>query len=163
MINLRSILPGDEEFLFSVYSCTRMDEMALLDWGAAQKESFLRMQFNSQYQFYTEHYPGAQYQVILLDGQPAGRLYIHRREMEIRIMDITLLPEFRKQGIGSNLLNEILEEAANNNLAVTIHVERFNPALHLYVRLGFHLAEDKGVYYFMKWLPILKEQNEYIG
>jgi GNAT superfamily N-acetyltransferase len=140
-----------------------MDEMALVDWNASQKETFLRMQFNSQYQYYIEHYPGAQYQVILLTGRPVGRLYIHRRKDEIRIMDITLLPEFRKQGIGSILLNGILEEAAKDHLAVTIHVERFNPALHLYERLGFHLAEDKGVYYFMKWSPEMRNEHAYIG
>jgi hypothetical protein len=44
-------------------------------------------------------------------------------------------------------------------LPATIHVERFNPALHLYERLGFRLAEDKGVYYFMKWLPASLEQQ----
>jgi hypothetical protein len=27
-----------------------------------------------------------------------------------------------------------------------VHVERFNPALRLYERLGFRVAEDKGVY-----------------
>lgn len=163
MVNLRPILSGDEEFLFSVYSSTRMDEMALVDWNEAQKESFLRSQFNSQDKYYKENYPGALYQLILLDGQPVGRLYIHKRIDEIRIMDIALLPTFRKQGIGSALIHEILEDAANNHLAVTIHVERFNPALHLYERLGFHLAEDKGVYYFLKWSPKVKEQYDYVG
>ena len=163
MVHLRPVSSDDEDFLFSVYSSTRIDEMALVDWSALQKETFLRMQFNSQYQYYKENYPGAQYQVILLDDQPVGRLYLHKRDDEIRIMDITLLPEFREQGIGSTLLNEILEEAANNHLAVTIHVERFNPALHLYERLGFHLAEDKGVYYFMKWWPEMREEHVPIG
>jgi hypothetical protein len=32
---------------------------------------------------------------------------------------------------------------------VTIHVERMNPALRLYERLGFALAEDRGVYLFL--------------
>ena len=78
-------------------------------------------------------------------------------------MDISLLPEHRGQGIGSTLLTKILSDAANNNLQVTIHVERFNPALRFYERLGFRLAEDKGVYYFMKWSPTWKEQHEIIG
>ena len=32
-----------------------------------------------------------------------------------------------------------------------IHVERFNPALRLYERLGFHPIADRGVYLFMEW------------
>jgi hypothetical protein len=33
-----------------------------------------------------------------------------------------------------------------------IHVERFNPALRLYQRLGFRQIEDRGIYYFLEWL-----------
>ena len=163
MITLRAVRPEDQEFLFVVYASTRADEMRLVDWDAAQKESFVRMQFDAQSQFYTQNYPGAHYQVVLLDNQPAGRLYVHRRNDEIRIMDITLLPEFRRRGIGSNLLNQIMEEGRKHNLPVTIHVERFNPALHLYARLGFCLAEDKGVYYFLKWSPAMTEHYENTG
>ena len=70
-ISLRPALPGDEEFLFSVYASTGADEMALVDWNKTQKESFLRMQFNSQDQFYKANYPSAEYQLILLSGHPA--------------------------------------------------------------------------------------------
>lgn len=162
-ISLRPVRPGDEKFLFSVYAGTRAEELEPVDWNPAQKDAFLRMQFRAQTQYYSENYLGAVYQLILLNGQPIGRLYIHRRTDEIRIMDIALLPAYRKQGIGSRLLNEILQDAARHNLPVTIHVERFNPALHLYERLGFHLSEDRGVYYFMKWSPAQEETHENIG
>ena len=160
--NLRPVLPGDEEFLFSVYASTRTEEMDLVDWTTAQKEAFLRMQFRAQDQFYRENYLDAEYLIILKDDQPIGRLYLHRRAEEIRVMDIALLPPYRQMGIGSLLMNQILDEAARNNLPVTIHVERFNPALSLYQRLGFRLAEDRGVYYFMRWLPAIKERNEIV-
>ena len=153
IITLRPALPEDQEFLFQVYASTRANEMARVDWDDDQKERFMRMQFDAQDTYYRENYPGYEFQVILVDGQPAGRLYLHRRPAEIRIMDIALLPEFRRQGTGTKLLREILAEGERNKWAVTIHVERFNPALRLYARLGFHLAEDKGVYCFLKWTP----------
>lgn len=131
--------------------------MALVNWSAEQKEAFLRSQFAAQDQFYRENYPGAVFQIILLDESQAGRLYMHRRADEIRIMDITLLPEFRGRGIGTQLLRQVLDEGRAENLPVTIHVERFNPALRWYERLGFRLAEDKGVYYFLKWSPPEKD------
>src|SRR5690349_3210820 len=140
-----------------------MEEMDLVDWTTAQKEAFLRMQFRAQDQFYRENYLDAEYLIILKDDQPIGRLYTHRRAEEIRVMDIALLPAYRQMGIGSLLMNQILDEAARNNLPVTIHVERFNPALHLYERLGFRLAEDRGVYFFLRWLPTMKEQHETVG
>jgi ribosomal protein S18 acetylase RimI-like enzyme len=159
-ISLRPALPGDDEFLFSVYASTRAEEMELVNWTTTQKEAFLRLQFRAQDLFYRENYAGAEYWVIQQDDQPAGRLYVQRREDEIRIMDISLLPEFRRRGIGSSLLNQVLGEAAKSNLPVTIHVERFNPALDLYKRLGFRVQEDKGIYLFMKWLPVMREKHE---
>lgn len=139
--------------------------MALVDWTEEQIAAFLRMQFQAQSRFYVENYPGAEFQLILLDGQPVGRLYVHRRQDEIRIIDITILPEHRGQGIGSSLLNQILAEAANEHLPVTIHVERFNPAMRLYERLGFCFAEERGVYFLMKWspVPVELEQHDYAG
>jgi GNAT superfamily N-acetyltransferase len=140
-----------------------MEEMDLVDWNAAQKEVFLRMQFRAQDRFYRENYPGVEYSIILKDDQPVGRLYVRRQREDIHLMDIALLPPHRQMGIGSFLINQILDEAARNNLPVTIYVERFNPALHLYQRLGFRLVKDDGVYYFMKWLPMWKQQHETIG
>ena len=153
IITLHPALPEDQEFLFQVYASTRAAEMARVDWDEVQKERFMRMQFDAQDTYYRENYPGYEFQIILVDGQPAGRLYLHRRPAEIRIMDIALLPEFRRRGTGTKLLREILAEGEQNKWTVTIHVERFNPALRLYERLGFHLAEDKGVYWFLKWAP----------
>ncbi len=153
--SLRPAQSRHEEFLFSVSASTRAAEMDLVDWNTTQKEAFLRMQFRSQDQYYKENYPSAEYQIIMVDGHRAGRLYVHKREEEIRIIDISLLPEYRGQGVGSHDLNQILEEAKKNNLSVTIHVESFNPVLHLYERLGFCLVEDKGIYYFMKWSPVM--------
>jgi len=159
-IALCPVSPGDEEFLFSVYASTRMEEMDSADWSTAQKDFFLRMQFRAQSHAYAENYPGAELQLIVLDGLPIGRLYVHRRRDEIRVMDISLLPQYRGQGIGTQLLKGILEDGAESNRPVTIHVEQFNPALHLYERLGFRQVSDLGAYSFMKWLPAILEKDE---
>lgn len=160
---LRPTNSSDEDFLFKVYASTRADEMARVDWDDAQKDAFLRMQFNAQHQYYVENYIGAEFSVILQNDQPVGRLYIHRRKNEIRIMDIALLPEYRKQGIGSALLQDILQQGKEVQLPVTIHVERFNPALHLYERLGFRQKEDKGVYWLMEWIPNHTQEQGHAG
>ena len=120
-----------------------------MPWDDAQKEAFLRSQFEAQDAWWREHYADASFDVVLVDGEPAGRLYVHRGETEIRIVDIALLPEYRGGGIGTRLLDELLAEADSAGKSVTIHVERMNPALRLYERLGFGLAEDKGVHLFL--------------
>jgi ribosomal protein S18 acetylase RimI-like enzyme len=133
-----------------VYASTRTEELAVAPWDDAAKEAFLRMQFSAQDRWYHDQMPDASYQVVLVDGEPAGRLYVERRGDEIRIVDISLLPEHRGKGLGTALLRELLAEADAAGKRITIHVERFNPALRLYERLGFAQIEDKGVYLLLE-------------
>jgi ribosomal protein S18 acetylase RimI-like enzyme len=144
----------DRDFLYRVYAGTRLEELELAtDWSAEQKEQFLRQQFAAQDAYYRENYPGAEWSVVLRHGEPAGRLYIHRRPAEIRLMEIALLPEHRGGGLGTALLEELMAEARATGRPLTIHVEVYNPALRLYERLGFRKQEDKGVYWLMEWIP----------
>jgi ribosomal protein S18 acetylase RimI-like enzyme len=151
MISLRPITPADEDFLARVYASSRADELAITGWTEQFKADFCRTQFNAQSAYYTANYPEASFQIIEQDGWPIGRLYVDRWEKEIRIVDVTVLPEFRGSGIGTNLLRELQDEARTAGKSITIHVERFNRALALYRRLGFQQIADKGVYLLMGW------------
>ena len=136
-----------------MYASTRAEELAVVPWDDAQKDAFLRSQFAAQDAWWRENYADASFDVVVVDGEPAGRLYVHRGPSEIRIVDIALLPEHRGKGIGTALLSDLLSEADAAGKSVTIHVERLNPALRLYERLGFSVAEDKGVYLFLERPP----------
>lgn len=149
-VRLRPVESGDRDFLLRLYSSTREDELRLVDWPLNQRAAFLEQQFTAQDLHYRERYEGATLDVVEIDGQPAGRLYVARWPSEVRIMDIALLPEFRGRGIGGALLRELLAEGERAGRAVSIHVERQNPALRLYARLGFELREDKGVYLLLE-------------
>jgi ribosomal protein S18 acetylase RimI-like enzyme len=148
---LRAATPEDEQFLRAVYAGTRAEELARVPWSDEQKRAFTDMQFAAQDADYRRHYPTAQYSIIEVQGVPVGRLYVDRCEKVIRIIEIALLPEHRRAGIGTKLLRELQDEARTAGKALTIHVEKFNPALRLYQRLGFQQIEDKGVYLFLEW------------
>ena len=97
---------------------------------------------------------GAGVLVLLVVATWVGvRLYVDRQPDEIRIIDIALLPAFRNAGIGSSILRDLLGEGDRTGKPVTIHVEKMNPALRLYQRLGFQEAGDVGVYWFMRYGP----------
>jgi len=68
-------------------------------------------------------------------------------------MDIALLPDHRGAGIGTRLVRELLDEGARTGKRVSIHVEKHNPALRLYERLGFAPVADRGVYVLMAISP----------
>lgn len=150
-VQLRLANDEDVEFLRILYASTREEELAVTDWDETQKREFCRMQFEAQAAHYREHYPAAEYWVIECEGNRAGRLYVNRGEREIRIMDLALLPEWRGKGIGTLLLRNLQDEAAGEGMRLSIHVEKFNPALRLYERLGFRADEDRGVYLLLSW------------
>jgi ribosomal protein S18 acetylase RimI-like enzyme len=130
--------------------------MAQIDWNEQQKKDFLDMQFAAQHKHYQEFYPDTEFDIIEMDGNPIGRLYLDHRSDEIRIVDIALLPEYRGQGIGSHYLGRIQSEAQEKGIPVRIHVENFNPAMRLYLRLGYRQVDTNGVYHLMEWLPPTK-------
>jgi ribosomal protein S18 acetylase RimI-like enzyme len=148
-LSFRPIEPSDRDFLCAVYASTRMEELAIVDWDQEQKSAFLEMQFSAQHHFYQQHYQEAEFLIILLDDRPIGRFYIARWTEEIRIVDLALLPEFRNTGHGTKILENLLSEAVTVGKTVTLHVERFNPAIKLYQRLGFVKTGEEGVYNVM--------------
>jgi ribosomal protein S18 acetylase RimI-like enzyme len=147
---LRPVTGADRDFLRELYGSTREEELAHLPWDAATRAGFIEHQFTAQDRHYREHYPGASLDVIEVDGERAGRLYVHRGRSDIRIMDIALARPFRGRGIGTGLLRTLIAEAEASGRKLSIHVEVTNPARSLYDRLGFRPAGEHGVYVLME-------------
>lgn len=150
-VALRPIVADDAPFLQRVYASTREEELAAVPWSDERKAAFVAMQFAAQSAHYAQHYSGMSADVIVVDGEDAGRLLVARWAREIRIVDIALLPAFRGRGAGSGLLAELLDEATEMGKALSIHVERDNRAMRLYERLGFEPVGETGVYLRMEW------------
>ena len=151
-IELRPVEAGDASFLRHLYAGSR-PELALIKWREDQLEAFLEMQFSTRERQYREQFRGADNLIVLVGGQPSGRLYVPGTSAELRIVDIALLPEHRGGGIGSALIRSLQEEAAAAGLPLALHVEAGNRAANLYRRLGFVIDAGDGVYNAMRWLP----------
>ena len=143
----------DLAFVASLYASTRREELADTGWPQEMQDAFLRQQHEAQHSHYRATYGGAEWLIIEQGGAPVGRLYRVVWPHEIRIIDISLMPDARGSGIGGAILGAIQEEARGIGKAVSIHVEKNNRARNLYLRLGFAVIEDKGVYDLMAWRP----------
>ncbi|HEY6768253.1 MAG TPA: GNAT family N-acetyltransferase [Candidatus Sulfotelmatobacter sp.] len=150
-IRLDPITPSDEPFLYRTFASTRSDEMALTGWTAEQQDKFLRMQYEAQRRSYATQMPEAEYWVIRRGETAVGRLILDRTLEELHVVDIAIITEFRGLGIGSALMGAILREATETGKAVGLHVERFNPALQWYERLGFAVVNAGPIYLEMLW------------
>jgi ribosomal protein S18 acetylase RimI-like enzyme len=150
-LDFRRITDADLPFLARVYASIRAEELAATDWSEEHKAAFLDQQFRAQHAHYQRYYPNADWLVTGHQGRDIGRLYVERWPSQHRIIDIAFLPEHCGKGLGAALLRDLMDEAAVAGKAVSIHVEKLNPAMRLYRRLGFVTEEDKGVYDLMRW------------
>lgn len=117
--------------------------MALVPWNDEQKNAFIKFQFEAQHQHYTSKYPPDSFKIIELEGERVGRLYLSELADEVRIIDLTILPERRGKGLGKRIITDILKQATK---PVRIYLESFNRSVGLFNELGFEIIDDEGVY-----------------
>jgi GNAT superfamily N-acetyltransferase len=130
-------LPEDNELLLSIYSSTRESEISAFGWTKDEVSRFVNFQFDAQSRYYASYFPEAEHSVVVVDGTPAGRLLVDRTANAVHIVDISLLPSFRRGGIGAALVRRLLEEAEVRGVPVTGHVEPGNEARLFWKRMGF--------------------------
>ncbi len=146
-LTLRTEAEADIPFLLSLYAASRAEELAVVPWTAEQKQAFLEQQFLAQRSHYYQHYQGAAFDLILLEGTPVGRLYVHRSS-EIRLMDIIVASAYQQRGIAKWCFEQLFLEAQATGMDITLHVEMNNHARDWYKRMGFTELETEatGVY-----------------
>lgn len=154
LISLRKHTTDDLAFMQALYASTREAELAITNFTRQEKETFLSQQFNAQYQHYLQHYNSDKFDIIESGGKAIGRLFVDHWDREIRIVDISLIPEYQNRGLGSYLFKQLFAQAKISKKTVTIHVEHNNPAKKLYQRLGFELkTQTNEIYLLMQWTP----------
>lgn len=150
-LELRPATAADEPFLMRLYGNTREAELALVPWDEAQRERFIRFQYLAQQQHYQTEYPDAEPLLILLSGEPVGRLYLHRRPQEIRLLDYTLAPAQHHHPASEALIHLLMAEATAAGKPLTIHLEPGNWAQALFEQLGFAPISNTGTHVLYEW------------
>ena len=138
----------------SLYAETRAAELALVPWNDEQKQAFIVHQFNAQHDHYRTHFPEASFDVILVEGRPAGRLYVLRDPEQMRILDLSLDPEFRSKGVGGDIIRGLMNEARESKRPLRINLEMNNPQVPVFTHWGFlRTTSDDGFRWLYEWLP----------
>lgn len=141
----------EDPLLFELYAHTRAEEVGAWGWNTDEQRTFLAMQFRFQQQSYRMQYPNSRIQLIIIDGQRAGKLHTEKSESEWVLVDLVLAPLFRNRGAGTKLIEMLQEEARSAGLPLRLSVRRDNPALRLYARLGFELVHEDELHVQMRW------------
>ncbi len=153
--SLRGLCDDDLPWLRDLYASTRAAEMATVSWPEIAKRSFLDQQFALQHRHYLAHFGDSDFLAIEQDGRPAGRYYLQRVAPDHLIVDISLFPHLRGQGVGAALIGQSQTEAAALGRGMRLHVSTSNPgARRLYERLGFVGGNAENGYRPMRWAPV---------
>lgn len=151
-IHLRPANADDEPFLLKLYKSSRGDDLRGLDWNEDRVSEFLEMQYAAQQRFFAGEYKRGRDEIILREEVPIGRLFVDRKEHEIRCIDLALLPEYRNAGVGTTLLRKLQEEGERSRKPVRLQIIRFNRAVNLLERLGFVRTSETGTHFQMEWM-----------
>jgi len=152
-ISLRRATAEDAEFLLEVYKSSRGDDLRELGWEEDRISEFLEMQYEAQRRLDESEYQHADDQIVLCEGQPAGRLIVERRDREIRCIELALLPAQRNAGAGTFLVRQLQSEAKRESKPLRLQMIRFNRAVSLFERLGFVRTSETGTHFQMEWRP----------
>ena len=88
------------------------------------------------------------YKIIIINKQKVGCLLLEKYEDGILISELYLNANYRRKGIGTNILTNIL----NTNAKAYLWVYKENtPALNLYQKLDFKIKQTTKTRYFMEY------------
>ena len=146
-VRLEPVTPEDREFLLRVYECSREIELSMVQWDDATKRAFVEHQFDAQANHYGSEYPDARHFVIVLadSGEQVGRLWVSRTDSRIGILDVTVLSEYRRRGIGSTIVESLVDEAQRAGKSVEVYVETFNPSQEFFSHRNFIVESNDGI------------------
>lgn len=149
-LSLRPEQTGDRPLLQDIYIRHRWNEFAFLPLPDAQKIALLTQQFAIQHQQYRASEHDTRFLVIIGPGGISGRFYFSERDRDFRLIDILLDLPFRRQGLGTALLQSLLDLARRESGCVSLQVDKLNSAQNLYRRLEFVQACDLGHAWLMR-------------
>jgi ribosomal protein S18 acetylase RimI-like enzyme len=98
----------------------------------------------TQYGYFENGFHPSAIQIIQYDGQNVGMYELQESVKSWFLAVIMVLPEFQNKGIGSTIIQRMIDDIAVSNKPLRLQVFKVNPARRLYERLGFvKLGESK--------------------
>ena len=143
-IALRLANSADSEFAYEVVCKTIRPyaEQTFGIWQEAQVRSMLASNISAGFT-----------KIIMADANPAGILTAKELENHIQLDQLFVLPEYQRDGIGTELVRQMLQRAKELEVPVRLRVLRVNPAKRLYERMGFFVTSEEPERFYMQSAP----------
>ena len=168
-LNLRPVRPEDEPFLRELRAQIDAERLGLRFWSP-ESEALAKKIIDLQFQAHARHYKQVKGNwdtkdcIIEFNGHVVGRFIVTQDSTVVHLADIAVHGSFRGLGIGRAVIEATQAECEQSKRALRLHVDPTNPALQLYVQLGFRVVEEQPNVSLMEWLPAsLQGRAVYFG
>ncbi|WP_297417475.1 GNAT family N-acetyltransferase [Clostridium sp.] len=152
IISLQKVKLEESEFLLKIFKESNPELLYICGLGEEEKRVILLQQFTIETKQLMQIYPNAEFNIVMLNEEPIGKLYINYGKTADRIIEIALLEEYRGRGIGKELIEIVIKNAKKAGKNVRLQVAWFNQnAYGLYKKLGFQVIENKEVFFEMEY------------
>lgn len=94
-----------------------------------------------------------QARIITIDGADIGWMQSVLKDGAIFLAQLFIESSFQRRGIGTEVIRRLIDEAAADDLPVTLSVAKINPAVRLYERLGFRITHEDNRKFHMRREP----------
>lgn len=98
-------------------------------------------------------FPNARFQVIEHQRIPIGRYHILYRPSFIQILDLALLPDFQRKGIGTFLVSRLIAAGTESGRRVILFLPRQKSVHYFFEKLGFVHVENDFELPRLEWPP----------
>ena len=124
---LRPATIDDYDFMYQLLVASMKEYVEMTwSWEVEYQQDRFRTKFDP-----------ALYESIVVDGQSVGAVSFLRQETEFFLSEIQIMPESQNKGLGTRIIQDLVDRANEVGLPVALQVLKVNPAYRLYERLGF--------------------------
>ena len=93
----------------------------------------------------------ADHEILLWDAVPCGYCLVQNRADDIYVHEIVIDPDFQSRGIGTEIMQGVIEAAMVRNVPVRLRTQIINRAANLYRRLGFQETGRTDSHILLEW------------
>lgn len=140
----------NQDFLKKIFFESRFDLMAIPDLKL--RSLIMQQQYQLEESQLSCCFPNFEKNLIKVDEEFVGRIYLNRSTNEYRILELGILESYRRSGLGRAVITLVKERAMEENKAVTLQVAWFNQgAKCFYDEMGFKTLGLEEVFCEMVW------------
>ncbi len=137
---LRPATPDDRDGIYALRRAGLRDYVeATWGWDEADQSARFDARFDP-----------ARYRIVVVEGQEVGALSLEWGDDMLLLADIQIGPEWRGRGLGTAIIEGLIDEARQRALPVALGVLKVSPARGLYERLGFREVAETSTHLYMR-------------